>query len=427
MLKPSNLMNNQAVNCDSPVFNQSLLSADEALEFLLDASTATEKKESVSLDNSLSRILASDIHSTINVPGFDNSAMDGYAIALNDNQLLQKNLSFDIVDRIPAGSTGNELNKGCAARIFTGAPIPKGANTVIMQEECEVSEDGTQITITRAIKLNENIRPTGNDILENDVILSSGKQIQPQDISLASSVGVGELTVYKKIKVGVFFTGDELVEPGIPLSSGQIYNSNRYALVALLEQVGCEVINLGNIEDKFSATCDALESLESQCDLIMTTGGVSVGEEDHVKPAVESLGEINLWKIRMKPGKPLAYGKVKQTPFIGLPGNPVSSFVTFCIFSLPFIKKMQGNNNYQSKIIKVKANFECKRAKPRREYARARIDHSESTPVANLYPKQGSDVMSSIVWADGLVEIPENKTVELGELLNYYPLSELTR
>ena len=427
MLKPSNLMNNQAVKCDSPVFNQSLLSADEALEFLLDASAAPEKKESVSLDNSLGRILASDIHSKINVPGFDNSAMDGYAIALNDNQLLQKNLCFDIVDRIPAGSTGNELNKGCAARIFTGAPIPKGANTVIMQEECEVSEDGAQITIARAIKLNENIRPTGNDIVEDDVVLSSGKQIQPQDISLASSVGVGELIVYKKIKVGVFFTGDELVEPGTPLSSGKIYNSNRYALVALLGQVGCEVINLGNIEDKFSATCDALEALESQCDLIMTTGGVSVGEEDHVKPAVESLGELNLWKIRMKPGKPLAYGKVKQTPFIGLPGNPVSSFVTFCIFSLPFIKKMQGNNNYQSKIIKVKANFECKRAKPRREYARARIDHSESTPVASLYPKQGSDVMSSIVWADGLVEIPENKTFEPGELLNYYPLSELTR
>jgi len=420
-------MNNQAVNCDSPVFNQSLMSVDEALEFLLDASVTTEKKESVSLDNSLSRILAFDIHSTINVPGFDNSAMDGYAIALSDNQLLQNNLSFDIVDRIPAGSTGNELNKGCAARIFTGAPIPKGANTVIMQEECEVSEDGVQITIARAIKLNENIRPTGNDIVEDDVILSSGKQIQPQDISLASSVGVGELIVYKKIKVGVFFTGDELVEPGTPLSSGKIYNSNRYALVALLRQVGCEVINLGNIKDKFSATCEALETLESQCDLIMTTGGVSVGEEDHVKPAVESLGEINLWKIRMKPGKPLAYGKVKQTPFIGLPGNPVSSFVTFCIFSLPFIKKMQGNNNYQSKIIKVKANFECKRAKPRREYARARIDYSESTPVATLYPKQGSDVMSSIVWADGLVEIPENRTFEPGELLNYYPLSELTR
>ncbi len=159
----------------------------------------------------------------------------------------------------------------------------------------------------------------------------------------------------------------------------------------------------------------------------MTTGGVSVGEEDHVKPAVEKLGELNLWKIRMKPGKPLAYGKVRQTPFIGLPGNPVSSFVTFCIFSLPFIKKMQGNTNYDSKILKVKANFDSKRAKPRREYARVRIDYSSETPLANLYPKQGSDVMSSVVWADGLIEIPENTTFEAGTILNYYPLSELTR
>jgi molybdopterin molybdotransferase len=296
-----------------------------------------------------------------------------------------------------------------------------------MQEECELSKDGSQISVARAINLNENIRPTGNDILEADVILSSGKQIQPQDISLSASVGVGEIVVFKKIKVGVFFTGDELVEPGNPLSPGKIYNSNRYALVALLNQVGCDVINLGNIEDKLDATCDALEALQSQCDLIMTTGGVSVGEEDHVKPAVEKLGELNLWKIRMKPGKPLAYGKVKQTPFIGLPGNPVSSFVTFCIFSLPFIKKMQGNTNYDSKILKVKANFDSKRAKPRREYARVRIDYSSETPLANLYPKQGSDVMSSVVWADGLIEIPENTTFEAGTILNYYPLSELTR
>ena len=337
------------------------------------------------------------------------------------------NLSFDIVDRITAGSTGNELKKGCTARIFTGAPIPKGANTVVMQEECELSVDGSKILVARAINLNENIRPTGNDILEADVILSSGKQIQPQDISLAASVGVGEIVVFKKIKVGVFFTGDELVEPGNPLSPGKIYNSNRYALVALLNQIGCDVINLGNIEDKLDATCDALETLEGQCDLIMTTGGVSVGEEDHVKPAVEKLGELNLWKIRMKPGKPLAYGKVKQTPFIGLPGNPVSSFVTFCIFSLPFIKKMQGNSNYDSKILKVKANFDSKRAKPRREYARVRIDYSAEIPLASLYLKQGSDVMSSVVWADGLIEIPENTTFEAGTILNYYPLSELTR
>ena len=420
-------MNSQSTNSSSAMFSDSLMSADDALSFLIDSASVTAMTEAVSLDDSLGRILASDIHSTINVPGFDNSAMDGYTIALNDNQVAQENLSFDVVDRIAAGSTGNDLKIGNAARIFTGAPIPNGANTVVMQEECTLSEDKSQITVKRAINLNENIRPTGNDILKDNVILSSGRQIKPQDISLAASVGVGELVVFKKIKVGVFFTGDELVEPGNPLTPGKIYNSNRYALVALLKQVGCDVINLGNIEDKLDATCEALEALESQCDLIMTTGGVSVGEEDHVKPAVEKLGELNLWKIRMKPGKPLAYGKVKQTPFIGLPGNPVSSFVTFCIFSLPFIKKMQGNSNYESKILKVKTNFDCKRAKPRREYARVRIDHSTETPLANLFPKQGSDVMSSVVWADGIVEIPENTTFETGTILNYFSMSELTR
>ncbi|MBT6142455.1 MAG: molybdopterin molybdotransferase MoeA [Gammaproteobacteria bacterium] len=420
-------MNSQSINSSSAMFSDSLMSADDALSFLIDSASVTAMTEAVSLDDSLDRILASDIHSTINVPGFDNSAMDGYTIALKDSQVAQENLSFDVVDRIAAGSTGNDLKIGNAARIFTGAPIPNGANTVVMQEECTLSEDKSQITVKRAINLNENIRPTGNDILKDNVILSSGRQIKPQDISLAASVGVGELVVFKKIKVGVFFTGDELVEPGNPLTPGKIYNSNRYALVALLKQVGCDVINLGNIEDKLDATCEALEALESQCDLIMTTGGVSVGEEDHVKPAVEKLGELNLWKIRMKPGKPLAYGKVKQTPFIGLPGNPVSSFVTFCIFSLPFIKKMQGNSNYESKILKVKTNFDCKRAKPRREYARVRIDHSTETPLANLFPKQGSDVMSSVVWADGIVEIPENTTFETGTILNYYSMSELTR
>ena len=420
-------MNSQSTNSSSAMFSDSLMSADDALSFLIDSASVTAMTEAVSLDDSLGRILASDIHSTINVPGFDNSAMDGYTIALNDSQVAQENLSFDVVDRIAAGSTGNDLKIGNAARIFTGAPIPNGANTVVMQEECTLSEDKSQITVKRAINLNENIRPTGNDILKDNVILSSGRQIKPQDISLAASVGVGELVVFKKIKVGVFFTGDELVEPGNLLTSGKIYNSNRYALVALLKQVGCDVINLGNIEDKLDATCEALEALESQCDLIMTTGGVSVGEEDHVKPAVEKLGELNLWKIRMKPGKPLAYGKVKQTPFIGLPGNPVSSFVTFCIFSLPFIKKMQGNSNYESKILKVKTNFDCKRAKPRREYARVRIDHSTETPLANLFPKQGSDVMSSVVWADGIIEIPENTTFETGTILNYYSMSELTR
>ncbi len=420
-------MNDKLNNSSSPMFSDSLMSADDALSFLMESAVISDLTELTSLDDSIGRILAEDIRSRINVPGFDNSAMDGYTIALDGNNLSKENQTFNVVDRIAAGSIGNELKKGNAARIFTGAPIPKGANTVVMQEECETSEDGSQITIKRAIELNENIRPTGNDILKNGVILNVGKKIEPEDISLAASVGIGELKVYKKLKVGVFFTGDELVEPGQSLTPGKIYNSNRYALVALLKNAGCKVVNLGNIKDDFDSTCDALEDLAKDCDLIMTTGGVSVGEEDHVKPAVEKLGSLNLWKIKMKPGKPLAFGYVRNIPFIGLPGNPVSSFVTYCIFALPFIKKMQGNSSFKNKAIKVKTNFDCKRGKPRREYARVQIDYTSEIPMASLYPKQGSDVMSSVVWADGIIEIPENTTFDSGTILDYYPLSELTR
>jgi len=419
-------MNNKLVQSSSVMFNDSLMSTDDALTLLFDSAIVSTQTEISSLDSSIGRILAKDIHSKINVPGFDNSSMDGYTIALDENNTSMTNQSFDVVDRITAGSTGNELKRGNAARIFTGAPIPPGANTVVMQEECQASDDGSQITIKRAINLKENIRPTGNDILKNDVILSAGKKIEPQDIALAASVGIAELEVFKKLKAGVFFTGDELVEPGKPLTPGKIYNSNRYALVALLNKAGCDVINLGNIKDNLDSTCNALERLSSECDLIITSGGVSVGEEDHVKPAVEKLGKLSLWRIKMKPGKPLAYGQVRNIPFIGLPGNPVSSFVTYCIFALPFIKKMQGNSNFKTETIKVKANFDCKRAKPRREFARVRIDYSSEIPLANLYPKQGSDVMSSIVWADGFIEIPENTTFENGTILNYYPLTELT-
>ena len=417
-------------SCDSPALAKGLVPLNDAQTILSQRAKqygALASTETLALHSALNRVLAETITSSINVPGFDNSAMDGYTIALDKGHTDKEGLSFSIVDRIPAGSIGNELKAGCAARIFTGAPIPKGANTVIMQEECQLSEDGSQITINRAINLNENVRPVGNDIVEGGVILQRGRQLQPQDISLAASVGVGQLEVFSKIKVGVFFTGDELVEPGNPLTAGKIYNSNRYALVALLKQVGCDIINLGNIEDKLQSTIDALSSLSGRCDLIMTTGGVSVGEEDHVKGAVESLGKLNLWKIRMKPGKPLAFGQVGKTAFIGLPGNPVSSFVTFAIFALPFIKKMQGNSEHQTNAIKVQANFDCERARPRREYARARLDYSTGSAQANLFPKQGSDVMSSIVWAHGIIEIPEDITFKAGELLNYYPLSELTR
>ncbi len=419
-------MNNQQTDCECDTTPQALLSIDEALELLLNSAKVTRSTQWLGLDDALNKILAVDLYADIFVPSFDNSAMDGYALNLKEEQInISGGTTFKITDRIPAGSTGNTLASGCAARLFTGAPIPKGANTVVMQEECELIENASRIEIYRPIALNENIRPMGNDIQSGDVILSKGKQLQPQDIALAASVGVGKLEVFNKIKVGVFFTGNELIEPGKSLQQGQIFNSNRYALVALLNKLDCEVINLGDIKDTLGATCQALEKLKSSCNLIITTGGVSVGEEDHVKPAVEKLGQLNLWRIKMKPGKPLALGCIGDCAFIGLPGNPVSAMVTFLLFARPFIKKMQGASNYLNIPFKVAANFDWHRAKPRREFVRVRLERTITPMQVNQYPKQGSDVLSSMVWADGLVEIPEEKTFKQGEVLNFYPLNEM--
>ncbi len=402
-----------------------LLSVDEALKFTLKQTTFTTTTESLNLDKSLGRMLAADVCSTIDVPGFDNTAMDGYALALKPEQINTPGmLSFKITDRIPAGSIGKTLALGCAARIFTGAPIPRGANSVIMQEQCERSADEQFIETWQPLLLGENIRSMGNDIAKGDVILRAGIQLQPEDIALAASVGVAELAVFKKIKVGVFFTGDELIEPGNDLNNGEIFNSNRYALVALLNQLGCEVINLGNIKDDLTATTEALATLATQCDLIITTGGVSVGEEDHVKPAVEALGQLSLWRIKMKPGKPLAFGNVGKAAFIGLPGNPVSAMVTFFLFARPLIKKMQGMADFTNKSMQVSCDFDWARPRPRREFVRVQLDLSTMPPSASLYPKQDSNILSSLVWADGLVEIPEDITFTKGEILQFYSLTQ---
>ncbi|CAC9568279.1 Molybdopterin molybdenumtransferase (EC 2.10.1.1) [uncultured Gammaproteobacteria bacterium] len=417
-------MNKQKIDstCDQGL--QPLLTMSEALEFLLNASIVNTNTCSVSLDDALQKILADDICANINVPEFDNSAMDGYAIALKPEQISTPGiLNFKITDRIQAGSTGSTLAPGCAARIFTGAPIPQGANTVIMQEVCEVSKDGCSIETWQPLSLNENIRPLGNDISSGDVILKKGRQLKAQDIALTASIGVKELRVFKQLKVGLFFTGDELIEPGETLKNGEIFNSNRYALVALLTQLNCNIVNLGNIKDDFNATLNALDTLADDCDLIITTGGVSVGEEDHVKPAVEKLGKLSLWRIKVKPGKPLAFGHIGKSAFIGLPGNPVSAMVTFFLFAQPFIKKMQGMSNYKNQPIQVQTNFDWLKPKPRREFVRVRLDHTTMPASASLYPKQGSDVLSSIVWADGLLEIPEDTTFSQGKVLNYYSLN----
>lgn len=412
--------------CDT--LKQPLLSAKEALDYLLNAAPRLNRKQTVSLDDSLYCILAKDVRSEINVPEFNNSAMDGYAISLKDNQINKPGLlRFKITDRITAGSSGKSLEPGCAARIFTGAPVPDGANTVIMQEECDLTEDGNYIETWKPLQLNENIRPKGNDIQAGDIILTKGTQLKPQDIALCASIGIPSLEVFEKLKVGVFFTGNELVEPGHPLNTGQIYNSNRYSLIALLKQLNCEIVNLGNIEDSLDATTQALSQLANTCDIVITTGGVSVGEEDHVKPAVEQLGELTLWRIKMKPGKPLAFGRIKQSFFIGLPGNPVSAMVTFCLFARPFIKKMQGASTFKNQSTDIQCDFDWPRPKPRREFVRVQINQDTTPPTAKLYPKQGSDVLSSLTWADGLVEIPDNETFKPGDILKYFSLLELTQ
>lgn len=402
--------------------SQPLLGVDAALKILIKAAPANNSTSRIPINKALNQVLAQNVCADIDVPGFDNSAVDGYAIALKAEQInTSSKLVFAIMDKIPAGAIGKPLNAGSCAQIFTGAPIPKGANTVIMQEECH--QKNGSISVDCPISKNKNIRPLGDDIKKGDIILSAGKQLKPEDIALAASIGLTELTVFTKLKVGIFFTGDELVEPGKTLNPGQIFSSNQFALTALLENTNCKIVNLKTIKDDFAATCAALQTLATKCDLIITTGGVSVGEKDHVKQAVEKLGKLSLWKIKMKPGKPFAFGTIDNTPFMGLPGNPVSAIVTFLLLARPFIKKMQGITKFNNPTFLVQANFNLMRAKLRTEFARVQLDYSAIPPLANLYPKQNSNILSSLVWADGLAEIPEQTTFAQGQILNFYPLN----
>lgn len=402
------------IGCDS---SNKLIPSNEALDFLLTQAKATKKTQCVELDEALNKVLANDILSKIDVPGFDNSAMDGYAINFDSQQ--KPPYLFKIVDRIIAGSVGNNLPNNCSARIFTGAPIPTGANTVIPQENCKVV--GDSIEVCTSIQYGDNIRQKANDIAKNSIILKQGKTLTPADIGLVSSVGVSTIRVFSPITVGVFFSGNEIVEPTEVLKEGQIYNSNRYGLVALLNQINVKIINLGNIIDDFDETCKALTKLSLECDIIITTGGVSVGEEDHVKPAVDKLGEISMWNVKMKPGKPLAYGTINNCHFIGLPGNPVSAIATFLLFIKPFIKKIQGISNHLNHKFSVQVDYNWS-SQFRREFVRVQLDYSTIPPTANKYYKQGSDVLSSLSWADGMAEMTDEKSFRIGDIVNFYPL-----
>ncbi len=367
-------------------------------------------------------VLAEEIVSPLNVPAQPVSTMDGYALCALD---YAAGRCYEVSQRIPAGVQPVAHKKGTVARIFTGAPVPDNAFVVIPQEQAQVHEDGTVSFDLPAVKPWQNIRRTGEDIAADKVLLASGTRLTAAHLGLLASIGVADVSVYRPVKVAVFTSGDELVMPGEPLPSGKIYNSNRFVLNGLLQKLGVDIIDLGQVEDSLSATVAALEKAAACADVVMTTGGVSVGEEDHLKAAVEQLGSLEMWKVKMKPGKPLAYGQVKGTPFIGLPGNPVSAFVTFYLFAQFFLRAVEGEQVSFPSPIWVKAGFSRTKPGLRRDFARARLESRDQESYAVLFPNQGSGVLTSVVWADGLVVIPEATTLAEGEPVAFYPYERL--
>jgi molybdopterin molybdotransferase len=395
------------------------LGVAEARQRLLDGLPRLDTGvERLPLDDALGRILAHDLVAPVSVPAWDNSAMDGYAVRAADLG-PDGGAELAVSQRIPAGVAPAPLQSGTAARIFTGAPVPAGADTVVMQEDC--TETGGRVRIERLPGAGANIRAAGEDIRAGEAILEAGRRLRPEDIGLAASVGMAELEVGRRPRVAVLATGDELAPPGQPLPPGNIYNSNGPLAAALLRRLGCEPLPPLQVADSFEATRAALERAAADADLVLTSGGVSVGDEDHVKAAVAELGELALWKVAMKPGKPLAFGRVGATPFIGLPGNPVSLFATFLLFAAPAIRHMQGRDEPMPTPIPVPAGFERDRPGKREEYLRVRLENGCLRP----YPHQGSGVLSSAAWADGLARLPAGVTVAEGDTLDYFAFDRL--
>lgn len=401
-------------SCDNP----GLMPIDEALARLLDKATVTAGVESVAVEAAVGRVLAESPIAAVDVPPADNSSMDGYAVCIADLDAEQET-ALPVSARIPAGQAPGMLQPGTCARIFTGAEIPAGADAVVMQEQTRF--EGDSVVFPAGVKPQANIRPKGQDIEQGAATLAQGTRLQPADLGVLASTGLAEVKVYKPLRVALLCTGDELIEPGQPLAAGQIYNSNRFILAGLVEKLGMQLVNLGRVRDTAEDTERALREAALQADLIISTGGVSVGEEDHVKAEVEKLGSLDLWRIKIKPGKPLAYGQVQGVPFFGLPGNPASSLITFCLFARPYLLKMQGATLDKPLLMQLPAGFTRTRAIVRQEYLRARFEDGRVMPFAN----QSSGVLSSASWANGLAVVPPDTQVTEGDLIGFIPFSEL--
>ncbi|MGK5003898.1 molybdopterin molybdotransferase MoeA [Janthinobacterium sp. LB2P70] len=402
----------------SPV-RKPMLSVAEAQAFMLRAARPVADVELVDTMRANGRVLAAAQTSTLNVPERDNTQMDGYAVRASD--CASGAASLPVSQRIAAGHVGQPLQPGTAARIFTGALIPEGADCVVMQEQCTVA-DGVA-TVNHVPAAGEWVRRQGEDIRAGGEILGAGRRLRSQEMGLAASVGLAQLPVLRKLRVAVFFTGDELAMPGEPLAPGAVYNSNRFTLRGLLENLGCEITDLGIVPDSLDATRAVLRQAAQGNDLIITSGGVSVGEEDHIKPAVEAEGRLNMWQIAVKPGKPLAFGEVREAFFVGLPGNPVSSFVTFLLFVRPFILRLQGvAGDLAPRSYKLPAAFERLKADKRNEFLRAKVNDEGEL---ELFANQSSGVLTSTVWGDGLIDCPPGLSIARGDMLRFIPFNEL--
>jgi len=412
----------------SDMTRPALRSLDEALPLLLAQAMPLQSQQTVSTFDADGRVLAQDVTSALQVPPQDNSSMDGYAVRVAD--CMHAGAVLRVTQRIPAGSSGTPLHAGEAARIFTGAPIPAGADAVVMQEDCEAL-DGDQVKVSKTVPAGQWIRRSGEDVTRGATVLTQGTRLTPAELGLAASIGLAQLQVSARPRVALFSTGDELVMPGDvapeAMPAGAIYNSNRFFLRAMLQRLGCEVTDLGIVPDKREATVAALRDAAQHHDLILTSGGVSVGEEDHIKPAVESLGELNLWQLAIKPGKPFAYGKVNRETqgdachFMGLPGNPVSSFVTFLLLVRPFVLALQGVTQTDVKRTEMTAHFDWPRADKRREFLRVKRNAQGGL---DLFPNQSSGVLTSAVWGDGVVDNPAGQTISKGDTVRFISFAE---
>ena len=399
-----------------------LMPLDDALAQLLAQAQPLAGVEQVSTFDADSRVLAQDLVSALQVPAHDNSAMDGYALRCAD---LAGAASLPVSQRVAAGSPALALQAGTAARIFTGAPIPFGADAVVMQEDCEVLPDQS-IRVLRPPQPGQWLRRAGEDVAKGAVVLSKGERLTPASTALAASIGMDQLPVARRPRVALFSTGDELVMPGEvapqAMRPGAIYNSNRFFLRALLQRLGCVVTDYGIVPDQRAATEQALRDASQAHDLILTSGGVSVGEEDHVKPAVQALGQLNLWQIAIKPGKPFACGRVGGAHFIGLPGNPVSSYITFLVLVRPFLLRLQGATQLVPQAMALPAHFNWPRADQRREFLRVRRN---AVGGLDLFANQSSGVLTSAAWGDGVVDNPAGQTIAHGDMVRFISLAEL--